>query len=243
MATPTKDHLIRFRCECGKKLKAARDIIGRKVQCTQCPRIHRVPESDRLGTKSPKKQSPASEQTSPAKTNSTKPDSAKPGSPGKKSGAASKPTAQEKKSISTSTTGSTKSSNNSVAKNKSRSTIADDQPSLFINDELAAKEPSLLPKDDDSDSRFKLDPKFDPEPSEQLPAPANSFEFDLDDLQLDTDVLPSQHKRSRQTKTKSWTPPTRITTLTTTQPALDRFARATKLQSAKRQSLPAARSC
>ena len=45
------DHLIRFRCECGKKLKATRDIIGKKVRCTNCVRTHLVPESDHLPPK------------------------------------------------------------------------------------------------------------------------------------------------------------------------------------------------
>jgi phage FluMu protein Com len=41
--------MIRFRCkECGKKLKADDEIVGRKVKCTRCDSIESVPESDNL---------------------------------------------------------------------------------------------------------------------------------------------------------------------------------------------------
>lgn len=41
--------MIRFRCsECGKKLKADDDIVGRKVRCTRCNTIETVPNSDNL---------------------------------------------------------------------------------------------------------------------------------------------------------------------------------------------------
>lgn len=41
--------MIRFRCkECGKKLKASEEIIGRKVECTRCESVETVPESDNL---------------------------------------------------------------------------------------------------------------------------------------------------------------------------------------------------
>ena len=41
--------MIRFRCrECGKKLKADEDIIGRKVQCTRCDNVETVPPFDDL---------------------------------------------------------------------------------------------------------------------------------------------------------------------------------------------------
>ena len=43
--------MIRFRCrECGKKLKAEEDIVGRKVKCTRCKNIETVPPEDRLDT-------------------------------------------------------------------------------------------------------------------------------------------------------------------------------------------------
>ena len=161
MATRTKkDHLIRFRCECGKKLKAEPDIIGKKVQCTQCPRIHRVPATDRLG---PKKVEPSS---TPELEDGPNAIANTPAS------AVSNTTAPEKET-----------SSKPFAKNESQTSAAREQPSLIIKDELAAKEPSLLPSDD-SDSRFKLDPKFDPEPTENLSAIENSFEFDPDDVQL-----------------------------------------------------------
>ena len=35
--------MIRFRCQCGKKLKADESIVGRKVRCTNCGEINRVP--------------------------------------------------------------------------------------------------------------------------------------------------------------------------------------------------------
>jgi len=155
MATSTKDQLIRFRCECGKKLKATRDIIGRKVQCTQCPRIHRVPE---FATAAPKKKTAVTSKASATKH----------------------PTPQ----------------------NKPQPIANGDQPSLFINDELAAKEPSLLPNSDDSDARFKLDPKFDPEPTRQLPAPENIFESDPEELQLNTNASTTQDNQSRRSGTK-----------------------------------------
>ena len=41
--------MIRFRChECGKKLKAEEDIVGRQVKCTRCDNIETVPKSDNL---------------------------------------------------------------------------------------------------------------------------------------------------------------------------------------------------
>ena len=41
--------MIRFRCsQCGKKLKADEEIIGRKVQCVRCSHVEQVPEKDNL---------------------------------------------------------------------------------------------------------------------------------------------------------------------------------------------------
>lgn len=41
--------MIRFRCKkCGKKLKADDEIIGRKVKCTRCEKVTRVPKTDNL---------------------------------------------------------------------------------------------------------------------------------------------------------------------------------------------------
>lgn len=41
--------MIRFRCrECGKKLKAEEEIIGRKVRCTRCENVEIVPPEDNL---------------------------------------------------------------------------------------------------------------------------------------------------------------------------------------------------
>lgn len=196
MATPNKDQLIRFRCECGKKLKATRDIIGRKVQCTQCPRIHRVPESDRLGPKPTKKPKPTSKltpETKPETTPTTKT------SPAKQASTAAT-SAPKKKTASTSKAGSAQPP---TAQDKPQPTATGQQPSLFINDEMAAKEPSLLPSSDDSGARFKLDPKFDPEPTEQLPAADNIFDFDPEDLQLNTNAPTNQDNQLERSGTKS----------------------------------------
>ena len=193
MATSTKkDHLIRFRCECGKKLKADPEIIGRKVQCTECPRIHRVPESDQLGTKPVKTPKLDSNPVPSAQTNSSK----------RASATASKTASRKKKKRAKSPTDL---GQPSAAQSDPQSITAQEQPSLFINDELAAKEPSLLPSKNDSSSRFKLNPKFDPEPSEQLPSPDDRFDFDLADLEVNTDVLPKRDDRSQKTGTKSST--------------------------------------
>ena len=40
--------MIRFRCHCGKKMKAEEEIIGRKVKCPRCDRVAIVPKSDSL---------------------------------------------------------------------------------------------------------------------------------------------------------------------------------------------------
>ena len=178
-----KDHLIRFRCECGKKLKAEPDIIGKKVQCTQCPRIHRVPPSDRLG---PKKE------TSSKSTKSV----GEPAPLAKNNSATAPETTASKEKLAPASAAST--SPLWVPKDESQSSSRSEKPNLIIRDELAAKEPSLLPKSDDSDSRFKLDPKFDPEPTEKLPSLEDSFEFDLANLQLDTAKSPQPKQLPRQ---------------------------------------------
>ena len=167
------DQLIRFRCECGKKLKATRDLIGKKVRCTNCVRTHLVPESDHLP---PKKTAPV-------------------------------PTAEN---ISTEHGPEViKSKQQELAVRKPLKTIipkptpAPEKPipvfeksSLIIPDEMAAKEPSLLPTNDDSNSRFKLDPKFDPEPSDSPlnPNPTSNLGFDFDVPDIETDpTIPLPH--------------------------------------------------
>jgi len=166
------DQLIRFRCECGKKLKATRDIIGKKVRCTKCPRTHRVPESDCLPPKetaAPVKSVVATEAV-PKDTAAT--------SPGKKK-RTPKPATKEK---SIAMAGSQASSNDVFEK-----------PNLIIRDQLSAKEPSLLPVGDDSDSRFKLDPKFDPAPTDAPVGPCDSFEFDFEeDTSIDQEPTAEQ---------------------------------------------------
>ena len=167
------DQLIRFRCECGKKLKATRDLIGKKVRCTNCVRTHFVPESDHLP---PKKRAPVPT----AENNSTE---------------------HGPEVI--------KSKQQDLAVRKPLKTIipkptpAPEKPipvfeksSLIIPDEMAAKEPSLLPTNDDSNSRFKLDPKFDPEPSDSPlnPNPTSNLGFDFDVPDIETDpTIPLPH--------------------------------------------------
>ena len=167
------DQLIRFRCECGKKLKATRDLIGKKVRCTNCVRTHFVPESDHLP---PKKRAPVPT----AENNSTE---------------------HGPEVI--------KSKQQELAVRKPLKTIipkptpAPEKPipvfeksSLIIPDEMAAKEPSLLPTNDDSNSRFKLDPKFDPEPSDSPlnPNPTSNLGFDFDVPDIETDpTIPLPH--------------------------------------------------
>ena len=167
------DQLIRFRCECGKKLKATRDLIGKKVRCTNCVRTHFVPESDHLP---PKKRAPVPT----AENNSTEhgPEVIK----SKQQELAvrkllktiiPKPTPAPEKPIPVS-----------------------EKSSLIIPDEMAAKEPSLLPTNDDSNSRFKLDPKFDPEPSDSPlnPNPTSNLGFDFDVPDIETDpTIPLPH--------------------------------------------------
>ena len=58
--------MIRFRCQCGKKLKADASIVGKKVRCTRCEKVNRVPESS---TAEPGRQSTlsaANDQPNPA---------------------------------------------------------------------------------------------------------------------------------------------------------------------------------
>lgn len=69
--------MIRFRCrECGKKLKAEEDIIGRKVSCTRCENIEVVPPEDNLA----KPQQDAGIQPAPAKLNVNEPAETRPNS-------------------------------------------------------------------------------------------------------------------------------------------------------------------
>jgi len=167
------DQLIRFRCECGKKLKATRDLIGKKVRCTNCVRTHLVPESDHLP---PKKTAPVptaeniSTEHGPEVIKSKQQDLAvrKP-----LKTIIPKPTPAPEKS-----------------------TPVFEKSSLIIPDEMAAKEPSLLPTNDDSNSRFKLDPKFDPEPSDSPlnPNPTSNLGFDFDVPDIETDpTIPLPH--------------------------------------------------
>lgn len=185
------DQLIRFRCECGKKLKATRDIIGKKVRCTKCVRTHLVPESDRL---TPKKTEPASKRPKNASKERAplKPESKQ------QDLAATKP----KKTTNVPPTANAGTQTATTSKSNSRklksNLTATKEASLIIADEMAANEPSLLPTSDDSNSRFKLDPKLDPEPSDNPLDPASNFEFDFDAPDIDTPNANSESTPSLQ---------------------------------------------
>ena len=187
------DQLIRFRCECGKKLKATRDIIGKKVRCTNCVRTHRVPATDHLPPKPPQPTKPrklevpqptakvTSPQRVPEVNQSQQRDLAPPNPQKTSTPKSKKTTASESKA------------------SKPKRNIAPKKSSLIIPDEMAAKEPSLLPTNDDSHSRFKLDPKFDPEPSDSplKPEPTGNSEFDFDvpDIEIAPTTLSSPTQR------------------------------------------------
>ena len=178
------DQLIRFRCECGKKLKATRDIIGKKVRCTNCVRTHLVPESDYLP---PKKSQPGSKSTA-----STNPEVDQ---PSKKNTSTEQTATVEPKRQNLPVPQPTQTTDpkpNKIPLSKSKVSkpaldIAPSKSSLIIPDVMAAKEPSLLPTNDDSGSRFKLDPKFDPEPSDSPLNPTSNLEFDFDAPDVETE--------------------------------------------------------
>ena len=174
------DQLIRFRCECGKKLKATRDLIGKKVRCTNCVRTHFVPESDHLP---PKKRAPVPT----AENNSTEH-----GPEAIKSKQQELAVRKPLKTIIPKPTLTPEKPTPVFEK----STPVSEKSSLIIPDEMAAKEPSLLPTNDDSNSRFKLDPKFDPEPSDSPlnPNPTSNLGFDFDVPDIETDpTIPLPH--------------------------------------------------
>ena len=167
------DQLIRFRCECGKKLKATRDLIGKKVRCTNCVRTHFVPESDHLP---PKKRAPVPT----AENNSTE----------------HGPEVIKSKQQDLAVRKPLKTIIPKPTPTPEKSTPVSEKSSLIIPDEMAAKEPSLLPTNDDSNSRFKLDPKFDPEPSDSPlnPNPTSNLGFDFDVPDIETDpTIPLPH--------------------------------------------------
>lgn len=187
------DQLIRFRCECGKKLKATRDLIGKKVRCTNCVRTHLVPESDYLP---PKKSQPGSKSTA-----STNPEVDQ---PSKKNTSTEQTATVEPKRQNLPVPQPTQTTDpkpNKIPLSKSKVSkpeldIAPSKSSLIIPDAMAAKEPSLLPTNDDSGSRFKLDPKFDPEPSDSPlnPNPTSNLGFDFDVPDIETDpTIPLPH--------------------------------------------------
>lgn len=187
--------LIRFRCKCGKKLKAGHDIIGKKVKCTRCPRIHRVPKSDQLGPKKSRLPEAQKNVTSDANRSAA---------------------VADRPSLLASSQGKTTSTPAPTLRPKITASIA--KPPVLISSGVA--EASLMPKENEgSDARFKLDPLLSPAPSDELTAPADSadkFDFDLESINIETDfpapvefAESSQNKsnvKKKNTKTKSLSP-------------------------------------
>ncbi|MCH9655113.1 MAG: hypothetical protein K0U89_14740 [Planctomycetes bacterium] len=50
--------VVRFVCKCGKSLKAPDEYIGKKVSCSKCGEISRVPEKEKTSESKPKKKKP-----------------------------------------------------------------------------------------------------------------------------------------------------------------------------------------
>lgn len=198
------DRLIRFRCKCGKKLKATPEIIGKKVKCTRCPRVHRVPKSDRLESKSsaeskpPKAAHVIAEQENPVAL------ADRPSLLSQGRIRADNPEVPLQK----------RSTVNKGATAKITSSIA--KPPVVI--ENGAAEPSLVPGNSDgSDSRFKLDPLKAPAPSDELIRASSSshdFDFDLDAINIETELTepiaevksPAKSKRTKKTIVKKSKP-------------------------------------
>jgi hypothetical protein len=167
MANSTIKRLIRFRCKCGKKLKATHDIIGKKVKCTRCDKVHRVPETDRLDAK--KNNRPKSSLNEAPHSVKAEPIADRPSllsQPQEASPATDRPRKTKRPKITA-----------SIAK-----------PPVVI--ESGTSDRSLMPRESDgSDARFKLDPLLAPAPVDDLAGPADnqpSFDFDLDSINIET---------------------------------------------------------
>lgn len=167
------NRLIRFRCKCGKKLKATHDIIGKKVKCTRCDKVHRVPATDQLDAKKPRRtKSPADKAKLPTNPESIadRPSllSQSPAEPTAAAQTASAPTSKTK---------------------QPKITAAIVKPPVVI--ESGSSDRSLVPRESDgSDARFKLDPLLAPEPADDLIGPSgshHSFDFDLDSINIETE--------------------------------------------------------
>lgn len=67
------DSMIRFRCsQCGKKLKAERELVGRRVKCTDCEAIETVPQQTGGSQPSGEVADPSSVSVSEAESQETK---------------------------------------------------------------------------------------------------------------------------------------------------------------------------
>lgn len=162
--------MIRFRCSCGKKLKADESIIGRHVKCSTCEKINLVPAESTATPSAANKQPPAK---APAASSARK--------------------VAEKQSAS----GLPKTSSSKPITKKPKPVIK----SLLGDDPADNESLSLLPSEDDSSSRFKLAPEFDPEPAEKPIAAGSSFDFDPASIDFD-----NQKKTSPQDMIKRETP-------------------------------------
>ena len=198
--------VIRFRCECGKKLKADVSLIGRKVKCTECDKINTVPsESTALPTRkrtsltaddlkvSDKKNSgERSEKSTKAKTEAAK----FKGNPGP---SRSKPKAKK-------------------SKKKTSELSVNPKTPLLGDDSEVDNEASLLPRPSNATDRFKQAPELDPDPADEMIGASDSFDFDPDqidysnapsvkeqlgsdlrlDLQLDLDKKPTSQTNNQE---------------------------------------------
>lgn len=186
--------LIRFRCECGKKLKADASLIGRKVKCSHCDKINTVPSEstelarrerkanmrlshDKPAAESPATKSPASTEKAAAADEKFK------GSPGPEK--ISRPPAR-----------------------KPNNPIEAPAPSLMGDDSEVDNDTSLLPFTSEAENRFKQAPELDPEPSEELIGASDSFDFDpelIDYASTSTGAAASPEVPSTPSKARSQT--------------------------------------
>lgn len=158
--------MIRFRCSCGKKLKADESIIGRHVKCSTCDKINSVPAESTAASSAENKKPPAK--------SSARKVAGKQSASGLPKKSPSKPITTKPKPVIT---------------------------SLLGDDPTDNESPSLLPSEDDSSSRFKLAPEFDPEPADKPIAAGSSFDFDPALIDFD-----NQKKTSSQDMIKRETP-------------------------------------
>ncbi|MEL7498781.1 MAG: hypothetical protein AAFN77_14330 [Planctomycetota bacterium] len=200
--------MIRFRCSCGKKLKADETIIGRRVQCSVCGEVNRVPKestaqpSGKSKTKRREILTIDDHEEIVANLDSTNetPDRPQPldvpkfkGRPAK-SKKKSKSKSKRKSSPSQSSVspvqqskqpseflGSTAAATDELLSSNddaSPDENRDHQTTSLLGDDEANDQASLIPTPD----RFKQPPEFDPDPSEELIGASDSFDFDPDQI-------------------------------------------------------------